>query len=137
MTDSHAHRIVLLSTSFRYPKRWLFFARARLYFDRIELSGWLFGAKHGAPIRRDEIEGIEWRLMARSASEPNAIFHLRDGRLVALVLNDVHRWQDMLEERLGWNVGRLGGRCVPVPALFGTVPDLPFHDFVAYASSMS
>ena len=136
MTDPHEHRIELLSTPFKYPMRRLFFARARLYLDRIELSGRLFGEKHAAQIRQDEVARIEWCLAARGGAEPNATFHLRDGRRVALVLGDVHRWQDMLEERLGWGAGRPGG-ALPAHLLFAATPDLPFRDLVAYASSMS
>lgn len=136
MINPHGHRIELLCTSFRYPARRLFFARARLYLDRIELSGRFFSEKHAVRIRQDEIERIEWRLTARGTSEPNTVFHLEDGRQIVLVLGEVHRWQDMLEERLNWRAGRPGG-LLPSRMLFSTTPDLPLHDLVAYASSMS
>ena len=136
MTDLHEHRIELLSTSFRYPARWLFLARARLYFDRIELAGWTLEGKHVTQIYRSEVEQIEWRTMARGASSPNVMFHLAGGRQIALRLDEVHRWQDMLEERIGWEAGR-PARAAHYHALFETPADLPFRDLVAYASSMS
>ena len=136
MTDPYDHRIELLSTPFRYPAQRLLFARARLYLDRIELSGRAFGGKHTAQIRWEEVERIAWCLTARGAREPNATFHLVNGQAVALVLGEVHRWQDMLEERLAWGDGR-PGEARPARMLFAATPDLPFHDLVAYASSMS
>ncbi|MGI9173765.1 MAG: hypothetical protein ACR2GR_00395 [Rhodothermales bacterium] len=136
MTDLHEHRIELLSTSFRYPAKWLFFARARLYFDRIELVGWTLEGKQVTQIQRSNVERIEWDVMARGASNPNVVFHLEGDRQIGLCLDQVHRWQDMLEERIGWEAGR-PAQVMHYHALFETPADLPFRDLVAYASSMS
>ena len=38
MVMNHPHSVVLLTSRFQYPDRRLFFTRARLFFDRIELS---------------------------------------------------------------------------------------------------
>ena len=136
MTDLHEHRIELLSTAFRYPAQRLFFARAHLYFDRIELVGWTLEGRQVRQIQRSQVERIEWDVMARGASNPNVVFHLADGQQIGLRLDEVHRWQDMLEERIGWEAGR-PAQVVHYHALFETPADLPFRDLVAYASSMS
>ena len=42
---THRHPIVLHASRFRFAEQRLFFSRARLFPDRIELSGWLPGKR--------------------------------------------------------------------------------------------
>lgn len=93
-------RIVLLTTRFQYLDRRLLFTRARLFPDRVELSGWLPGAAHHTALPLAQLHHVEWR--PGVFKEPNAVFHFQDGTEVPLHLNQVHRWQHLLEERLRW-----------------------------------
>ena len=128
-STKYTHKIVLLTSSFQYPLRRLLFARARLFLDRIELTGWHFGDKYQEQIPLDQISWIEWKLDA--VHGPNVIFHLEDDTQFPLILKQAYLWKHTLEERLQWNA----------PAHFRlssavTKPELPLKDIIAFSSGM-
>ncbi len=129
ITIHHRHKIVLLTSSFQYPARRLLFARARLFLDRIELTGWHFGEKYQSQIPFEDLEQIEWKV--GETAGPNALFHMADGTTYALHLNQVKLWKHTLEERLRWSK----------PGLFRLSPsqatrDMPLHELVNYTSGL-
>lgn len=96
MNLHHPHRIVLLSSSFQFPERRLFFARARLFLDRIELSGWHYNKREVLKIRLDELDHIEW-------DGTDAVFHLDGDQTIRIQLPQATSWRYTLEQRLSWS----------------------------------
>ncbi len=129
MYSPYQHRIVLLTSSFQYPSRRLLFGRARMYLDRIELTGWHFGEKHHQDIPLDEVCRIEWRLQDENG--PNVIFYMEDGRSHPLILKNADLWKHTLEERMRWSSP---GRYPLAPSR--PQPDLPLKDLVAFTTGM-
>ncbi len=128
-TFQHPHRVELLSSSFQYPDRRLFFTRARLFLDRIELSGWQFGKKHERRILLDELQKIEW-----DGGASQAVFHLSEEESVRLRLPQLDSWKHSLEQRLSWSApGRFR---IAAPASHTARRDLPLQDLVTLASAM-
>jgi len=126
---AYHHRIVLLATGFQDPDRYLLFGRARLFLDRIELSGWHFGERYQQVIPLDEVCHIEWN--AGVVAGPNVVFCLGEDRQFSLSLKHIHTWEHMLQERLQWSApGRY--RLAPQRPML----DLPLNDVVAYTSGM-
>lgn len=123
----HPHRIVLLSSSFHFPERRLFFARARLFLDRIELSGWHFGKREVITIPLDQLDQIDWNAQ-------DAVFHLRGGSTVRITLPQSKSWQHTLEQRLSWSApGRF-----PMAATVTTTArdDASLTELVTFATAM-
>ncbi len=130
MVTYHPHSVVLLTSRFQYPGRRLFFTRARLFFDRIELSGWNLGKKHTHAIPLDAVDKIDWK-----SDTPDAVVHLTEGESVALRLSQVDRWKQSLDQRLHWNATNyLPTTATKTPST--TRPDLPLHELITFASSM-
>ena len=130
MITYHPHNIVLLTSRFQYPGRRLFFTRARLFFDRIELSGWDLGKKHTRAIPLDTVDKVDWNRDA-----PGAVVHLTEGEPVALRLSHVDQWKQSLDQRLHWNATNYFPS--PAPAATSTTrPDLPLRELITFASSM-
>lgn len=128
-TYSHPHQVVLLSSRFSNPEHKLFFTRARLYLDRIELSGWHLGKKYEARILLQDLDAIDWQLDASSA-----VFHLREGQAIRVLLPDLERWKQSVEQRLWWSApGRF-----PMASTSHTAPsqDLSLRDLVTFTTSM-
>ncbi len=122
----YPHKILLLRSGFRYPERHLFFARARLFFDRIELSGWQLGERHEEVIPLDSVAGIEWR---EGEEQATTVLRLDDGRRIEVSLGDGRRWREALDRRMNWRPSR-----APV------APDRPppaLTDVAALSGSMS
>jgi hypothetical protein len=123
----YPHKVVLLSTRFRFSDRRLFFTRSRLFFDRIELGGWLPGEHFSRLIPLDAVCRVEWEA---GASETTAVFHLEDGEALRLLFDKWHLGKSALELRLSWSAvqfGRFG---------FGR-PAASLKDLAAYSSSIS
>ena len=123
----HPHRTILLSSSFQYPERRLFFARARLFLDRIELSGWNFNKREVRQIQLDELDQIEW-------NAHDAVFHLREGGSIRILLPQTASWRHTLEQRFTWSApGRF-----PIAARTSTTArhDLPLNELVTFATAM-
>ena len=130
MVTNHPHSVVLLTSRFQYPGRRLFFTRARLFFDRIELSGWNLGSKHTRAILLDTVDKIDW-----NSDTPEAVVHLTEGESVALRLSQIERWKQSLDQRLHWNITNYFPTTAPkTPST--TQPDLPLHELITFASSM-
>ena len=129
-THSYPHTIVLLSSSFKKPNRRLFFTRARLFFDRIELTGWAFGKKYSTHIFLNEIDKIEW-----DAEASGAVFFLTEGHQVHLELPEMQRWKQSLETRFQWNTS--GAYPLPLTTVNSTLRrDLPLQDVVTFTTCM-
>jgi hypothetical protein len=128
-TYAHPHQVVLLSSRFINPEHKLFFTRARLYLDRIELSGWLLGKKYEVQIPLQDLDSIDWQTDTSSA-----VFHLREGQIIRLKLPDLERWKQSVEQRLWWSApGRF-----PMTSTSHTAPnqDLSLRDLVTFTTSM-
>jgi hypothetical protein len=130
MTHSrHPHQVVLLSSGFQYSNRRLLFSKARLFMDRIELSGWDFVEKHRQEIPLDTLCRVEWG--TDEADAPDLILHLKGGDSVALSLHDAERWRQSLQQQMRW---RAPDRS-PLPTS-STRPDLPLNELIMYTTSM-
>ena len=127
MITNHPHSVVLLSSRFQYPGRRLFFTRARLFFDRIELTGWQFGKKHTCAIPLDAVDTIEWQ-----TNTADAVLHLTEGGPVMLRLAQADQWKQSLDQRLHWNTTNY----FPTKAPSTTRPDLSLHDLITFSSCM-
>ena len=125
---AHQHRIVLLTTSFRHPARRLLFTRARLFPDRIELSGWYPGASYEQVLFLDRIQRIEWHTDEKAS--PNVHFHMDDGAALSLDLQAPDKWQHTLMRRLGWTPRR-------ERAPLARLGNMGMEDLIAYTSGMS
>ena len=99
----YPHKIVLLRSGFQYPEKHLFFARARLFFDRIELTGWHLSERHEEMIPLDAVRSIEWR---EEAQRTTAVLLLDDDRRIELSLCEGHQWKDALALRMSWRKNR-------------------------------
>jgi hypothetical protein len=124
----YPHKIVLLTTGFRYQDRRLFFARARLFFDRVELSGWQPGERHLSVIPLDAVRRVDW-LPAQAGA--NVVLHLEDGTSLPLFLEEASLWQHLLEHRLRWSA-----RTFPVPPSFAPSFERCLTDPAAYACNV-
>ena len=129
MITNHPHNIVLLASRFQYPGRRLFFTRARLFFDRIELSGWDLGKRHTRAIPLDAVDTIDWK-----SESPDAVLYLTEGEPVALRLSEVDRWKQSLDRRLHWNLTNYFPTTTKSAST--TRPDLPLRELITFASSM-
>lgn len=129
-TYSHPHQVVLLSSRFSDPEHKLFFTRARLYLDRIELSGWHLGKKYEARIPLHDLDAIDWQTGSSSA-----VFYLREGQTIRLTLPDLERWKQSVEQRLWWSAP---GRFPMASSTSHTAPnqDLSLRDLVTFTTSM-
>lgn len=124
----YPHKIVLLRSGFRYPERHLFFARARLFFDRLELTGWDLNERHEEVIALDSVRRVEWQDEGEQADALLRL-HLDDGREVVLGLSDGASWRRALELRLSWRPDR-------APLAHDRQP-ASMKELIAYSTSMS
>lgn len=123
---SYPHKVVLLRSGFQYPERHLFFARARLYFDRLELTGWHLNEHHEEVIPLDQVDTIAWN----DDQEPVTVeLQLKDGRCFALSLSQPTLWKHFLDMRMTWSNSR------PAFPVDRQPPSL--KDLIAYSTSMS
>lgn len=124
-SNRYQHKVVLVESGFQSPHRRLFFSRARLYFDRIELTGWHLRERYEEVIPLDAVEEMEWQ---EDAPDGTVALRLADGRTVVLQLSKAGPWRRSLEVRLSWQYDRR-----PVP--FDRAPTL--KDLVAYTTGMA
>lgn len=89
----------LLSSGFRYPRRRLFFGRARLYPDRIDLFeiGWTGFRRRTIWLR--DVERISWR--TDSERSANVTLYLHDHEPLRLWVKGAGLWKYQIDERLG------------------------------------
>lgn len=86
---------IMLSSRFRDPGRKLFFARASLFANRIELSGMAFSGMYKRLLFLNNIERVEWKIgQARAA---NLTFWLRNGDKMQLWMNGAGLWKYMID----------------------------------------
>ena len=85
----------LLSSRFRDPEQRLFFAKANLFPNRIEFSGFAFSGTYRRLILLKHIERVEWRVGQKNA--PNIIFWLRNGKKKQLWFNGAGLWKYMID----------------------------------------
>ncbi len=130
MVTNHPHSVVLLTSRFQYPGRRLFFTRARLFFDRIELSGWNLGRKHTRAIPLDAVDKIDWK-----SNTTEAVVHLTEGESVVIRLSQADQWKQSLDQRLHWNATNYFLTTATKTAST-TRPDLPLHELITFATSM-
>lgn len=123
-------QLVLLSTGFRLPGERLFFRRARLFTDHIELSGWYPRHSYQRSISLTDVKRVEWP--PRDAAGPNHVrLHLSGAESLVLEFEDADRWRRMLEANLSRRAGATAR-----PAAWAA-PELSLRDLAAFASSIS
>lgn len=129
-TMTYPHRVVLLATAYKDPKLSLLFAKARLYMDRIELSGWHLGETVKRSISLNQVNEIDWTV--QRGQSHNVVFHLSDGTRIPLCLKRVGQWRTILNDNLRWSApGRL-----PMTS-DAKVLHLPLKDLIAYTTGMA
>ncbi len=89
----------LLSSRFRYAGRRLFFGRARLYPDRIELSGITWRGIHRRSVPLDEVARVRWHGGDHQAA--NFVLVLRNGETLSLWVAGSGLWKYRVEACLG------------------------------------
>lgn len=94
MTDADRPSTELLSGSFSFAQPTLLCARARLYEDRLELTGWrLWGHyRRRIPLRRI--------LQVDAPGSDRLLLWLADGQTLRLRIDDARRWQQAIAHRL-------------------------------------
>jgi hypothetical protein len=93
MTDARPNR-ELLSDSFSFARPRLLCARARLYEDRLELTGWRLWGRYcrRIPLRR---------VLHADVTDGNCLLlWMADGRTLRLRVDDARRWQKAIDRRL-------------------------------------
>lgn len=97
------YHLVLLNTRFGVPERRLLFPSARLFFDRIELTGWHLHERYEEVLPLATVTEIDWEPeRSTTGVEANVVFHLEDGRTLPLQLDQRASWRHTLENRLSW-----------------------------------
>ncbi|MEF8797301.1 MAG: hypothetical protein V5A22_12205 [Salinivenus sp.] len=94
MSDTDAPGRTLLSGSFSFARPTLLCARAHLYEDRLELTGWQLTGRYRrrVPLRR---------ILQVDAPEANCLLlWMVDGRVLRLQVDDARRWQQVITQRL-------------------------------------
>jgi len=130
MYPHHSHNVLLLSSRFRYPGHRLFFTRARLFFDRIELTGWNLGKRYERTIALDQVDAFEWDLAASTVT-----LRLAEDERLALQLTNLEAWKRSLEQRLSWN-STYYIPATAVPTHTSARPDASLHELITFATSM-
>ncbi|SRR5690554_5899183 len=118
----YPHKVMLAASSFRFPERHLLFSKARLYPDRIELSGWDSSGTLRQTIPLEHIKDVRW---GEEPASDHAELHLHDGSKVALVLRNKDLWKQLLDQRLRW-IRTLGDRTDAA----GWTADLPPNELI-------
>jgi len=89
----------LLSTRCKLPGRSLWFSRAHLHEDHIEISGWNWKGRFSRRIRLSNIDRFQWWAVL---NDVNFLLHLKDGAPVPLqLLRSAGTWSCKLHELLG------------------------------------
>lgn len=83
-------------TPFRYGDRRMLFARARLFEDRLELSGLHWRGWHQRTIPLSQIKSVDWWSGAESG--PNFVLHLRNSDSLSLWMKGAGLWKYRIEE---------------------------------------
>ncbi len=124
----YPHKIVLLSTGLQMSGGALWFGRARLYPDRIELTGWNARGSYRQVIFLDRITDVRWERMS-AAGAADAVIRLHNGADVALRLHQGGRWKTCLEERIRWSPWRR----LYAAREGASIDEMPLRDVMAFA----
>ena len=93
MSKSDVQHEPLLASRFRFSGPLLFCARARLFADRIELTGWHLRGRYRREIALHRI------LQADVSCEGDLLLWLSDGKTLRLQIPQPRRWKEMIEAR--------------------------------------
>ena len=93
---------VRLTSRFRYADRRFFYGRARLYADRIRLTGLSWRGLHRRTILLRDLARVSWR--ADSEGQANVTFYLHHD-VVALWIGGAGLWKYQIDEHLGKRLG--------------------------------
>lgn len=103
------------TSRFKYADRRLLLARARLYVDRIELSGFGWRGRHRRRIPLRDVARVEW--WSSVGSRVNLVVHLHEGDPVQLWVRGPGLWKYAIEERAPRLVDEEApGVAAPLPA---------------------
>jgi hypothetical protein len=94
MSDADSPGRTLLSGSFSFARPALLCARAHLYENRLELTGWQLTGRYRrrVPLRR---------ILQADAPEANRLLlWMADGRTLRLRVDEARRWQQAIARRL-------------------------------------
>ncbi len=129
MSFPHSHQVVLVSSRFRYPGQWLLFPKARLFLDRLELSGWRLQKKHRHEIPLDQVTRADWHMDDDTAYD--VVLHLASGETVCLSLPHADEWKRSLEARLRWTLA-------DPDTVSSTLPrqDMPLDELIMYTTTL-
>lgn len=86
---------VLLSSGFRYAHRRFYYARARLYTDRIELLGVGWTGVHRRTIALRDIARLSWRTDSHRSA--NMTIHMRDSEPIRLWMKAAGLWKHQVD----------------------------------------
>ena len=81
--------VPLRTAAFGLEDRWLLWSRARLYADRMELTGWGLGGRYHRSISLGRIGAVE-------PIEDGLILHLTDGSALRIEIDTPREWADAL-----------------------------------------
>ena len=98
---AHPNHIQVLSSHFRYAHKRLFFGKARLFADRIELMGWSRSGHHFRCIPLARLVEMDYHSLA---DDSNLTLHLDDGEEIAIRVKEAHRWREFFENWLRYEV---------------------------------
>lgn len=79
------HDASLRTATFTLEDRWLLWPRARLYADRVELTGWSLGERYRRSIPLASVEEAE-------ATGRHLVLHLADGSSVQIEMDTPEQW---------------------------------------------
>lgn len=85
----------MLTSRFRDPHRRLFFTKALLFPNRIELSGMALTGMYHRLLMLDGIDHVEWR--AGQIKNANITFWMRDGSKMKLWMHSAGLWKYMVD----------------------------------------
>ena len=92
----------ILCTRCKLPGRNLWFARAMLYENYIEVSGWTWSGRQTRRIDLEEVDRFQWWAVL---DDVNFLLHLEDGASVPMqLLRSAGTWNCKLHELLGQSV---------------------------------
>lgn len=98
---AYPNHIQLLSSHFRYAHKRLFFGKARLFADRIELAGWSASGYHFRCLPLVRLVDMDYHPLTDDA---NLTLYLDDGEEISIRVQEAHRWREFYENWLRYEV---------------------------------
>lgn len=86
---------IILSARFHLPETRIFFPKAKLYADRIELRGWSAKGRYARTIALAEVEDTKWWF---GRSDINFALYLKSGEDLLMHLRGAGNWKYTLDE---------------------------------------